>query len=125
MTEYKHTPGPWRIVRPHDGSGFTKIIGPNGEVIDIFGSGYFNNKNIDLIADAWQLPDLRRENAELKEINKELIEALEEIETFINNSVGIIGYHLNGSIAEWDDLDATRVINKALRKARGEKNDRA
>lgn len=50
----------------------------------------------------------------------DMYEALEEIETFINNSVGIIGYHLNGSIAEWDDLDATRVINKALRKARGE-----
>jgi len=79
MSEPKHTPGPWKVVRPITASpnDFTKIIGPNGEVIDLFGSGYFNNKNIDLIADAWQLPELRKEMAELKAINKEFIESLE------------------------------------------------
>ena len=35
--------------------------------------------NANLIADAWQLPDLRRENAELKVLNKEMYEALEAI----------------------------------------------
>lgn len=37
------------------------------------------NYNADLLADAWQLPDLRRENAELKAIIKELERRLSEM----------------------------------------------
>ena len=68
-----------------------------------------------------KLPDLRRENAELKAINKEMYEALEQMEPLINNSTGIVGYYMNGNVAKWNDFDVTRIIGNALRKARGEK----
>jgi len=120
MAEPKNTPGPWKVVRSRDGSGFIKILGPNGEIIDLFGNGYFNNKNIELIADAWQLPDLRKENAELKAINKEIIEVLEEIQSLINDSIGVAGHPQFDFITEWDEFGTPKDINKALRKARGE-----
>lgn len=117
MTESKHTPGPWKVVHPRDGSGFTKIIGPNGEIIDIFGSGYFNNKNIDLIADAWQLPDLRREIAELKAINKEMLEVLKACEELQGDVLMEVStsQRIFNAMVEYNEK-----LNKVIRKARGE-----
>ena len=114
MTEPKHTPGPWKVLRPIPASpnDFTKIIGPNGEVIDLFGSGYFNNKNIDLIVDAWQLPELRREIKELKAINKEMVEALEYACDSCDEILG-----------KTTKCTSVCILGKALRKARGEANN--
>ena len=67
--------------------------------------------NANLIADAWQLPDLRREIAELNAINKDMYEALE-----CACDKYCIGY-AGDSLVKCEDC----VILMALRKARGEK----
>ena len=63
--------------------------------------------NANLIADAWQLPDLRREIAELNAINKDMYEALEDL--------------CKGCLGKLETNYTCRVckIGKALRKARG------
>ena len=127
MSEPKFTPGPWVMVFDNRNDALCiwnkekdfliasiALLGVKGEIE----KRRFADFN--LIADAWQLPDLRKENAELKEINKELIEALEQMEHLINNSSGIVGYYMNGNVAKWNDFDVTRIIGKALHKARGE-----
>lgn len=72
------------------------------------------NSAIDnLIADARQLPELRREIEELKAINKEMYEALCAVK---QSSLC--------SLCEFcgDDNCDECIIDKALRKARGEAN---
>ena len=89
MSKAKHTPGPWKVfisswenslICAEDGT-LIAICKINADVTedtqDEFES--IKNYNADLLADAWQLPNLRREIAELKAINKEMYEALEAI----------------------------------------------
>ena len=83
--------------------------------------------NANLIADAWQLPDLRREIAELKAINKEMYEALEAIdETYKYRRIPDIRRKdhtilkdeiRGGAVFTYDDI---KKVREALRKARGE-----
>ena len=79
MSESKHTPGPWYFSK--DPEAKDVIYALNGfeweEICKMIGRNY--KANVALIADAWQLPDLRRENAELKAINKELEYRLSEM----------------------------------------------
>ena len=83
MSEAKHTPGPWKVIISswenslicaEDGT-LIAICKINADVTedtqDEFES--IKNYNADILADAWQLPDLRRENAELQETKKENI----------------------------------------------------
>ena len=103
MSESKHTPGPWKrkdnfVYSPmfdEDDTLFVSIaVACTGIAPAI--------ANANLIAAA---PDM--------------YEALEQMEPLINNSTGIVGYYMNGNIAKWNDFDVTRIIGKALRKARG------
>ena len=83
--------------------------------------------NAKLLADAWQLPDLRREISELKAINKEMYEALETIdETYKYRRIPDIrrkGHTIlkdeirGGAVFTYDDI---KKVREALRKARGE-----
>ncbi len=134
MSEAKFTKGPWTIE--HDREFDECIIYAEREedrvvICEVGTYVTVSDKdhsidlkqikaNAKLLADAWQLPDLRREIAELKAINKEMYEALEQMEPLINNSTGIVGYYMNGNIAKWNDFDVTRIIGNSLRKARGE-----
>ena len=89
MSETKFTPGPWRANFEDYTKPYVEILNednlviaqiPDGEIIrgDKTILGLENiEANINLIADAWQLPDLRKENAELKAINKDMYEALD------------------------------------------------
>ena len=89
MTELKNTPGPWKVIEGGWENSF--ICANDGTLIAICKihtettqktrSKYKEIKqaNADLLADAWQLPDLRREIAELKAINKELEHRLSEM----------------------------------------------
>ena len=121
MSETKFTPGPWRANFEDYTKPYVEILNednlviaqiPDGEIIrgDKTILGLENiEANINLIADAWQLPDLRKENAELKAINKDMYEALE-----CACDKYCIGY-AGDSLVKCEDC----VINKALRKARG------
>ena len=85
----KFTPGPWKVIISswenslicaEDGT-LIAICKINADVTedtqDEFES--IKNYNADLLADAWQLPDLRREIKELKAINKDVYEALDHL----------------------------------------------
>lgn len=59
------------------------------------------------VTDPWKLAE---EMAELKRENAALREALEELVYFADNSQGIAGWHLNGEVFTWDQIEA---IDKA------------
>ena len=118
MSELKNTPGPWKVIISswenslicaEDGT-LIAICKINADVTedtqDEFES--IKNYNADLLAAAWQLPDLRRENAELKVLNKEMYEALEEVWRILDSTMPLSR-----------DNGADR-IKRILRKARGE-----
>ena len=123
MTE-KFTKGPWTANFEDYTKPYVEILNednlviaqiPDGEIIrgDKTILGLENiEANINLIAAAWQLPDLRRENAELKVLNKEMYEALETV----------CGACIYVKLAGKKCCEYC-VINKALRKARGEANN--
>lgn len=121
MTEPKFTPGPWVMVFDNRNDALCiwnkekdfliasiALLGVKGEIEKR------RFADFKLIADAWQLPDLRREIKELKEIKTELIEALEA--------------HCETCKTEWDFHQSwcdCCGYHKSIRKAKGEKNDRA
>ena len=72
--------------------------------------------NANLIADAWQLPDLRRENEELKAINKEMLDVLkasEELQGDVLMEVST-SQRIFNAVVEYNEK-----LNKVIRKARG------
>ena len=115
MSEAKFTKEPWHIA-------VIKNIGEGRIVWD-----KINEPDLQLIADAWQLPDLRREIKELKVLNKEMYEALETIdETYKYRRIPDIrrkGHTIlkdeirGGAVFTYDDI---KKVREALRKARGE-----
>ena len=111
MSEPKFTPGPW-VVDIDDGEiEICTDVQPDGDYISIAiinGDDNFKRAkaNADLIADAWQLPELRKENAKLKVINKEMRKALESLERV-------------AGIAMMKDDPARVTARISLRKARG------
>ena len=118
MNEPKFTPGPWKAIEGGWENSF--ICANDGTLIAICKihtettqktrSKYKEIKqaNADLLADAWQLPNLRREIAELKGINKEMYEALEYA---CNSCEEILG--------RTDKCTRVCILGRALRKARG------
>ena len=136
----KFTPGPWKVIdnRPKVDYPVKKGMEWVKNTIEIVGFkrytgeltcvaridhriGYYpiddeDMANADLLADAWQLPDLRRENAELKAINKEMYEALE---LAYKNCLGRYGISKDSNECVLY-VNKECMIARALRKARGE-----
>ena len=50
----------------------------------------------------------------------ELYAALERLLGVIEDSKGLAGYHMNGTVAEWDEFEEVNEAYEALAKARGE-----
>ena len=57
---------------------------------------------------------------QLKAEKSDLLEALEELASVIDESEGVAGWHLNGAVARWDEFDCVQKIEVAIKKARGE-----
>ena len=55
----------------------------------------------------------------LDEIVRELVGVLEEFLAVVDESRGVIGFHLNGAIAEWDEFSLVAMAHAALAKAKG------
>jgi len=51
--------------------------------------------------------DLINEIHELNKINAQLIRGIEAVRALINESYGVVGLHMNGDIATWDELQET------------------
>lgn len=59
--------------------------------------------------------------ADYKAQRDELVELLGDIQAVISESRGIIGYHLNGDLALWDEFDCFQNIPAAIAKCEGGK----
>ena len=46
----------------------------------------------------------------------ELIEMLEWVQALTNESQGVVGWHLNGNIAEWDEFEQVAQIDAILER---------
>ena len=115
MSEAKFTPGPWKATYDSQLQAAIEIYNTEDRILVAVlpDRGTVEaipeiEANANLIADAWQLPDLRREISELKAINKEMYEALEQV------------CHDCDDTGTIDDECKSCSIYKALRKARGE-----
>ena len=115
MSEPKNTPGPWTAKYDSQLQAAIEIYNTEDRILvavlpdrGTVEAMQEIEANANLIADAWQLPDLRRENAELKAINKDMYEALVEV------------CHDCDDTGTIDDECKSCSIYKALCKARGE-----
>ena len=115
MSESKHTPGPWTAKYDSQLQAAIEIYNTEDRIL----VGVLPDRgtveampeieaNANLIADAWQLPDLRKEIKELKAINKDMYEALVEV------------CHDCDDTGTIDEECKSCHIYKALRKVRGE-----
>lgn len=50
----------------------------------------------------------------------DMLEALEGVLSLIDESSGVVGYHLNGEVATWKELGIREELEAAIQKARGE-----
>ena len=55
--------------------------------------------------------------AETRRQRDDLLAALRGLMAIANNSNGVSGYHLNGSIAEWEDFEEIEIAERAIEKA--------
>jgi len=59
-------------------------------------------------ADGWQaghmLRQLLEENDELQKQRDSLLGGIQAVESLISESTGVMGLHLNGDVAQWDEL---------------------
>jgi len=113
MSESKHTPGPWTAKYDSQLQAAIEIYNTEDRILVAVlpDRGTVEampeiEANANLIADAWQLPELRKENTELKAINKDMYEALETIERV-------------AGIGMMEDDPARVNAREALHKARG------
>ena len=106
----KHTPGPWKLIvddKAYFGDEL-KIVTDNRHIATVNPATNEGPANAQLIASA---PDLLEENARLKEINREMVEALEHIAEYWNG----------GSESAVDAIEhAIETAQEILSKAEGE-----
>ena len=65
---------------------------------------------------------IERKNEEIKRLkakSDEMFEVLENILAIMNESRGVAGWHLNGNIASWDELELRDAVASAIEKACG------
>ncbi len=63
---------------------------------------------------------IERKNEEIKRLkakSDEMFEVLENILAIMNESRGVAGWHLNGNIASWDELELRDAVASAIEKA--------
>lgn len=115
-----HTPGPWKVVYIDGeliGSIYSKKTRICSGICDDMKLEKEAKANAYLIASA---PDMKDEINQLKAEKAELLEALEELASVIDESEGVAGYHMNGTVAQWDGFDCVQKIMSVIKKARGE-----
>jgi hypothetical protein len=64
-----------------------------------------------------ELEEERRRN------NDCLREVLENLRSIISESKGVVGWHLNGDIAEWDEFGYPERIDEVLERANNARED--
>jgi hypothetical protein len=124
MSEPKNTPGPWTAKYDSQLQAAIEIYNTEDRILVAVlpDRGTVEampeiEANANLIADAWQLPELRREIKELKAINKEMLgvlKASEELQGDVLMEVST-SQRIFNAVVEYNEK-----LNKVIRKARGE-----
>ena len=64
-----------------------------------------------------EMGQLQARNAELEQQNRELLAHVDrityEISVIANESVGVVGWHLNGDIATWEELGVIALLTES------------
>ena len=112
-----HMPGPWKILRQDLGDEDiffvpVEILAGNGKLVVAYEGGLAPNQE-------WTCEEIEG-NASLIEAAPDLLRALESVLALINESFGVVGYHLNGEVAKWEELGIREEVEAAIKKARGE-----
>lgn len=55
----------------------------------------------------------------LEESHAEILSALQDLLAIVENSRGVLGYHLNGDVAEWGEFHEVEQAFAAVSKAKG------
>ena len=50
----------------------------------------------------------------------DMLKTLGIVLSLMNESSGVVGYHLNGEVATWEELGIREKVEAAIKKARGE-----
>ena len=108
-----YTPGPWKVFDEE----FYAVIRQEGVKNGIEIAHVGKREDAELIATA---PDMKQEIDQLKAEKADLLEALEEIASVIDESEGVAGWHLNGAVAPWSEFGFAQKIEDVIQKARGE-----
>ena len=49
-----------------------------------------------------------------------MVEVLEGVLSLMDESSGVVGYHMNGEVATWEELGIREEVESAIQKVRGE-----
>ena len=70
------------------------------------------------VRDQWALAD--EKTCRLNNAAPDMLRTLESVLALINESFGVVGYHLNGEVAKWEEIGIREELEAAIREARGE-----
>jgi len=48
--------------------------------------------------------------SEIADTMEKMLDVVESIADIVNDSNGVVGFHLNGEVAEWDEFDLPEVL---------------
>ena len=68
--------------------------------------------------DEWAMDEFSKKAQDLESLNNVLRDAMEAVRGLVRNSSGVMGYHLNGAEAEWNDFPEIEQMEAAISKAR-------
>ena len=105
--ENKFTEGNWNVS--DDTSECYLVKSDDGGLIAFVYDGDIDDEAIHM--------DVVEANAKLIAAAPDLLEALTSILKIVEDSEGVVGYHLNGDTAKWDDFDEITNAIKAIKKA--------
>ena len=120
-----HTPEPWEILRHDLGDDEiffvpVEILAGNGKLVVAYEGG------LAPAAHEWTAEEIEA-NASLMVAAPDMLRTLESVLALINESFGVVGYHLlcgsflhNGEVAKWEELGIREEVEAAIKKARGE-----
>jgi hypothetical protein len=112
MSTVRHTPGPWVLCDNGDYSDY------DGDCRVILDSDQAQRLAI-VLATKDQAD--RQANAALIAAAPEMLNALKELSTLMTVSTGVTGFHLNGSVMEWDEGEflSRDTLNSLIARAEG------
>ena len=107
-----HTPGPWVVAGDSIHDRETKYESDGART----GDTACRIATTEIMARQGE----QEANARLIAAAPDMLEALGIVLSLMDESSGVVGYHLNGEVATWEELGIREEVEAAIRKARGE-----